>query len=188
MDEKNSDFPKDGFAKLLKSFDSTEDVVKLTRAFGFATKVHRGQLFNKSEPYINHPLRVAMILVDELQMRDSELACAALLHDAWEVHDEELKEYGERIPYIVRAAEEPKPKPEEKEKALEQYFRKISQAPKDARYVKLADRLDSVRAMKGHALKAARYKEETEKYITPLALATDDRLAFKLSVALYELK
>jgi hypothetical protein len=42
--------------------------------------------------------------------------------------------------------------------------------------------------MKGQALRAARYKEETEKYVAPLAQATDDRLAFKLSVALYELK
>ncbi|MGI0015594.1 MAG: HD domain-containing protein [Nitrososphaera sp.] len=186
--DNNTDFPKAGFARLLKSFENTDDVVKLTRAFGLATKVHRGQLFSKSEPYINHALRVATILVEELQLRDCELACAALLHDTLEAADEDLKEYGERVHSIVSAATEPKVSAEEKAEILEQYFRKISQAPKDARYVKLADRLDGVRSMKGKAMRAARYKEETEKYVTPLAMATDDRLAFKLSVALYELR
>jgi GTP pyrophosphokinase len=188
MDDKSGDFPKAGFARLLKSFESTEDVVKITRAFGLATKIHKGQIFNKNEPYINHPLRVAMILAEELQIRDPDLACGAILHDASDAPEEDLKECGERVFSVVRAAEEPKVNHEEKEKALELYFRKISQAPKDARYVKVADRLDIVRAMKGQAFKAARYKEETEKYVMPLALATDDKLAFKLSVALYELK
>lgn len=188
MDDKTGEFPKAGFARLLKSFENTDDIVKITRAFGLATKVHKGQLFNKSEPYINHPLRVAMILAEELQMRDSDLACGAILHDASDAPDEDLREYGERIYSVVRASAEPKVNHEEKEKALELYFRKISQGPKDARYVKVADRLDIVRAMKGQAFRAARYKEETEKYVIPLALATDDRLSFKLSLALYELK
>jgi GTP pyrophosphokinase len=137
---------------------------------------------------MNHPLRVAAILVEELQMHDAELAAGALLHDASEAPEDELKEQGDRIFSIVRASAEPKVNHEGKERALEEYFRKISQAPKDARYVKVADRLDGVRFMKGQALRAARYREETEKYVAPLALATDDRLAFKLSVALYELK
>jgi hypothetical protein len=33
-----------------------------------------------------------------------------------------------------------------------------------------------------------RYKEETQKYIIPIAEKTDDNIVFKLSVALYELK
>jgi GTP pyrophosphokinase len=189
MNMDGTDIPKAGFTRLLNFFDSNiDDVVRLTRAFGLAAKIHKGQLYNKSEPYINHPLRVALILVEELQMHDSELACAALLHDGSEIPEDQLKEYGERIFAIVRASEEPATKHEEREKEVERYFQKMLQAPKDARYVKLADRLDGVRAMKGQALRAARYREETEKYVVPLAAATDDRLAFKLSVALYELK
>jgi GTP pyrophosphokinase len=178
-----SDFPKAGFARLLKFFESTDDVVKLTRAFGLATKVHRDQLLNKTELYINHPLRVALILVEELQMRDVELACAALLHDASEkIQDEELKEYGERVYSIVRAAAT--------NANTEEQFAAISKAPKEVKYVKLAERLDSARSMKNHAFRdrMIRFKDETEKYVVPIATATDDRLAFKLSVALYELK
>ncbi|HEY9406053.1 MAG TPA: HD domain-containing protein [Nitrososphaera sp.] len=185
MMDSSSDFPKIGFARLLKPFDSsTDDVVKLTKAFALATRTYRGQLYNKSEPYINHQLRVALILVEELQIRDAELASAALLHNApvtWQA----LQEYGDRIRSIVLAAAEPKTRSEE---TLEKYYSDIAKAPKDVRYVKLADRLDSVRAIKGQAFRAARYKEEIQKYVVPIASATDDRLAFKLSVALYELK
>jgi guanosine-3',5'-bis(diphosphate) 3'-pyrophosphohydrolase len=179
-----SDFPKAGFTRLLKFFETnTDEIVRLTRAFGLATKVHRGQLFNKTEQYINHPVRVALILVEELQMRDVELACAALLHDASSgIKDEELKEYGERIYSIVRAAEV--------QATTEEQFTAVSKAPKDVKYIKLAERLDSARSMKSQMLrdKMMRFKDETQKYVVPIATATDDRLAFKLSVALYELK
>ncbi len=188
MEEKTTDFPKEGFARLIKSFGNTDDIVKLTRAFGLAAKIHRGQLFNKGEPYINHLVRVTMILVDELQLRDTELACAALLHDAVDASEEELREVGERVFSIAHSIMEPKGKPEDKERALEEFYRKAARAPKEARYIKVADKLDAARSMKGQALRAAKYKEEMEKYVIPLANATDDRLSFKLSVALYELK
>ncbi len=179
-----SEFPKAGFARLLKFFDTnTDDVVKLTRAFGLANKVHRGELLNKSESYINHPLRVALILVEELQMHDVDLACASLLHGTSEnIEEEELKEYGERIYSIVRGSAGPA--------STEKQFAAMSKAPKDVKYIKLAERLDRARSMKNQAFrdKMIRFKDETEKYVVPIATATDDRLAFKLSVALYELK
>ncbi len=179
-----SDFPKAGFARLLKFFDTnTDDVVKLTRAFGLATKVHMGELLNKSESYINHPLRVALILVEELQMHDVDLACAALLHGASEnIQEAELREYGERVYSLVRGAAG--------KASAEEQFAAISKAPKDVKYIKLAERLDSARSMKNQAFrdKMIRFKDETERYVVPIATAIDDRLAFKLSVALYELK
>ena len=179
-----SEFPKAGFARLLKFFDTnTEDVVKLTRAFGLATKIHRGKLLNKNEPYINRPLRVALILAEELQMRDIELVCAAILHEASDsIQEEELKDYGERVYSIVRDAAG--------QTSTEDRFAAMSKAPKDVKYVKLAERLDSARSMKNQMLrdKMLRFKDETQKHVMPIATATDDRIAFKLSLALYELK
>ena len=189
-----SEFPKAGFARLLKFFDTnTEDVVKLTRAFGLATKIHRGKLLNKNEPYINRPLRVALIMAEELfaagdamageQMRDIELVCAAILHEASDsIQEEELKDYGERVYSIVRDAAG--------QTSTEDRFAAMSKAPKDVKYVKLAERLDSARSMKNQMLrdKMLRFKDETQKHVMPIATATDDRIAFKLSLALYELK
>ena len=180
-----NDFSKSGFARLLKFFENTDDVVKLTRAFGLATKVHMRQLVNKDEPFINHPLRVALILTEELQIHDVELVCAALLHDAYGSVTEQdlLQEHGERVHSIVHASAESKAKPEE-------YFAVLAKSPRDVRYIKVAERLDDVRTMKGQSFKekVTRYKEETQKYVVPIASTTDDKLAFKLSVALYELK
>ena len=182
------DFSKTAFARLLQSFENIEDVVKLTRAFGLAAKAYKQQLVNKNEPYINHALRVALILAEELQMHDVDLLCAALLHAASENVIVNLKnESGQRVYSIVHAFSEPKTNTEQ---TIKEYFSTLARAPIDVRYIKLAERLDDVRSMRGQAFKdkVLRYKEETQKYFIPIASATDDRLAFKLSVALYELK
>ncbi len=181
-----NDFSKSGFAHLLKFFENTDDIVKLTRAFGLAAKAYKGRLVNKNEPYINHPLRVALVLAEELQIRDVDLLCAALLHDAQEgIGEQDIRdENGERVCSIVRASLEPRVK------MSEEYFMALAKAPKDVRYIKVAERLDDIRSMKGQGFKdkVSRYKEETQKHIVPIASTTDDKLAFKLSVALYELK
>jgi len=181
----NSDL-KAGFTRLLKSFDDDpDDVVKITRAFGIATKAHMGQYsVNKYEHHIGHSLRVALILAQELKIHDIDLICTALLHNA-QIPDDDLKEFGERVYSILRTIDS-----WTREKASEEYFAKMTKASKDSRYIKLAERLDDIRSMKGQTFKdkVTRYKEETQKYIVPIATATDDKLAFKLSVALYELK
>jgi (p)ppGpp synthase/HD superfamily hydrolase len=181
----NSDL-KTGFTRLLRSFDDNpDDVVQITRAFGLATKSHKGQhSVNKYEHYIGHSLRVALILAEELEIHDIDLVCAALLHDA-RLPDDDLKEFGQRV-YSTLSAIDSWPK----EKPSEEYFASMAKASKDARYIKLAERLDDIRSMKGQSFKdkVTRYKEETQKYVVPIAIATDDKLAFKLSVALYELK
>jgi (p)ppGpp synthase/HD superfamily hydrolase len=70
------------------------------------------------------------------------------------------------------------------------YFENISKSSKTSRLIKLADRLDNVRFFKNIITKekAIRYKVETQKYVVPIAEQTDETLAFKLSVALYEIK
>ncbi|HWS19321.1 MAG TPA: HD domain-containing protein [Nitrososphaera sp.] len=181
----NSDL-KAGFTRLLRSFDDNpDDVVQITRAFGLATKAHKGQhSVNKFEHYLGHSLRVALILAEELKIHDTDLACAALLHDA-RLPDDDLKEFGDRVYSTLSTIDS-----WAREKASEEYFARMTKASKDTRYIKLAERLDDIRSMKGESFKekVTRYKEETQKYVIPIAIATDDKLAFKLSVALYELK
>jgi (p)ppGpp synthase/HD superfamily hydrolase len=106
------------------------------------------------------------------------------LHDA-RIPEDDLKEFGERVYSTLSAIDS-----WTKEKASEEYFARMTKASKDTRYIKLAERLDDIRSMKGESFKekVTRYKEETQKYVIPIATATDDKLAFKLSVALYELK
>ncbi|HVX02331.1 MAG TPA: HD domain-containing protein [Nitrososphaera sp.] len=200
-----NDFTKASFARLLKHFeDNTDNIVKLTRAFALATKAHKDHFMDNNEPHVNHSLRTALILADELHMYDVNVASAALLHDALQgVQEQEIREEcGDRVAEIVQAVAEPRLKQQgiggsgatisekERGKILDNYFAKLAKSPKEARCVKLADRLDTARSMKTYAYResALRFKEETQKYAVPLAQATDERLAFKLSVALYEIK
>jgi (p)ppGpp synthase/HD superfamily hydrolase len=197
VEQSFDDFTKAGFARLLKHFEgNTDEVVKLTRAFALATKAHKGHVIDNKEPHVNHSLRTALILSEELQMRDVDIASAALLHDALEgVQEQEVREEcGDRVAEMVRAVAEPRPtrqqQGDERDKILGEYFAKLAKSPKEARCVKLADRLDTARSMKNHAYRdsALRFKEEAQRHAVPLAQATDERLAFKLSVALYEIK
>lgn len=208
-----NDFTKSGFTRLLQPFEnSIDDILKITRAFSIAIKVHSGQVKkgNKIEPYINHPLRVALILTEELHEYDIDLVCAAILHDTLgisagtsatnpkgrtdsqrDILEARLKnEFGERVYCIVTTLAKPLAKSEEKERILGEYFKNIARGPEDVRYIKLADRLDNIRNLKNAIQKdkVLRYKEETEKYIIPIAERTDEKLVFKLSIALYELK
>jgi len=181
------DFTKAGFARLLKHFEeNTDDVVKLTKAFALATRAHRGKFMD--EPHIDHSLRVALILAEEFQVRDVELVSAGFLHDALEsVSENDVKEEcGDSIAGIVRAAADPNAGSSDPER----YYAKLAKESKGARLVKLAEQLDIARSMKGypHREKALRFKEEAQKHAVPLAQNTDERFAFKLSVALYEIK
>jgi guanosine-3',5'-bis(diphosphate) 3'-pyrophosphohydrolase len=195
VEQSFNDFTKAGFARLLKHFeDNTDDVVRLTRAFALATKAHKEHFIDNNEPHVNHSLRTALILAEELQMRDIDVASAALLHDALEgVQEQEVREEcGDRVAEMVRTVAEPRPSKHEegRDKILDEYFARLAKGSKEARCVKLADRLDTARSMKTHAYResALRFKEEAQRHAVPLAQATDERLAFKLSVALYEIK
>lgn len=196
-----NDFTKLGFANLIRPFEnSLDDVVKTTRAFGIATKAHIGQFRdeNKSEPYINHPLRVALILTEELHKYDVSLVCAALLHDVIEKGDQNRsitedhirKESGDSIYGMVRALTKPKMIPGQRDKLLNEHFQSIRSASEAVRYIKLADELDNIRSLKNssHKDKILRYKQDAQRYIVPIAQHTDERLLFKLSIAIYELK
>ena len=181
------DFTKAGFARLLKHFETnTDDVVKLTKAFALANKAHRGKFMD--ELHINHSVRVALILAEEFQVRDAELVSAAFLHDALEsVSESDVKEEcGDNIASIVRAAADPPPG----ETGPDAYYAKLARESKAARLVKLAEKLDIARVMKNNAHRemALRFKDEAQKHAIPLAEKTDERFAFKLSVALYEIK
>ena len=189
-----SEFTKRGFARLIKPFESsTDDLIKITRAFGVALKAH-GRDFrdeNHLEPYINHPLKVALVITEELHIFNADLVCAALLHDTTLKYDGDLRhDFGEVVHNIVHVVAMPKTMNEEREKALQEYFDDIINSSVLTRYLILADRLEIVRALKNapHKNKILRYKEETQKYIIPIAEKTDDNIVFKLSIALYELK
>lgn len=80
--------PEERFAELKELSDTylnASERVMLKRAYDFASAAHKGQCRKSGEPFIIHPIEVAIILAD-LRM-DVETLCAALLHDTVEDTD-----------------------------------------------------------------------------------------------------
>lgn len=64
-----------------------EEIDYITKAYELANELHKGQTRQSGEPYIIHPLSVALILAE--MRADKNTICAGLLHDI--VEDTEIK-------------------------------------------------------------------------------------------------
>ena len=60
-----------------------EDQRRLNRALELAARLHAADR-REREPYLNHLLRVAIRIMSHYGVRDGDVVCAALLHDAVE--------------------------------------------------------------------------------------------------------
>ena len=66
---------------------------RLAESLDLALKLHAGQEERaEGEPYVNHPLKVALAVIKDLQISDADVAIAALLHDAVEDQSARLVE------------------------------------------------------------------------------------------------
>ena len=63
---------------------SEEALTKVRNAYNLAEEIHVGVTRESGEPYIIHPLSVAINLIDEMEVYDIDTICAALLHDTIE--------------------------------------------------------------------------------------------------------
>ena len=83
--------------------DDKESLAIVRRAYEFAARCHGEQKRRSGEPYITHPISVAIILSD--MKVDIPSIVSALLHDVVEDTDtpvEEIKErFGEIIAHLV---------------------------------------------------------------------------------------
>src|SRR6185437_2254559 len=201
-DNKNN-FIKTGFTKLLKPFEgSIKDIEKITKAFGLAIKIHNENIrkyqFDEAEPSINHSLRVALILVEEIKIIESDLASSALLHDIFNKKNvtQEVKDYiktdiSEKVFNTISFFNK-KTKNNDKTSppSIEIQISKIKKSDMYIKCIFLAERLDDTRSLKNSRKKdkILRFKDETQKYFLPLAEQTNEKILLKLIISLYELK
>ena len=68
----------------IKKYHPSTDITMIQKAYETAREAHKDQKRKSGEPYIIHPLCVAIILAD-LEL-DKETIVAGLLHDAVEDH------------------------------------------------------------------------------------------------------
>ena len=151
-------------------------------AFYYAKERHEGQFRKSGEPYIVHPLDVAITLAE--YQTDPSTIIAGLLHDVVEDTDatfDDLKaRYGEEVALVVEGVTKLKQykfkggdQEEDKVKAQAQNHQRMLLAmAKDIRViiVKLADRLNNIRTLKSlPEEKQVRMARETMDIYAPLA-------------------
>ncbi len=97
----------DAFNKLLESYLASRHRKKvdiITKAFNFARQAHKGVRRLSGEPYIMHPIAVAMIASSEMGLGSTSI-CSALLHDVVEDTDYTVEDietiFGKKIAQIV---------------------------------------------------------------------------------------
>ncbi len=83
----------------VRKYHPSTDISLIEKAYNIAYEAHKGQVRKSGEPYIIHPLCVAIILA-ELEL-DKETIVAGLLHDVVEdtvMTDEEIRqEFGAEV-------------------------------------------------------------------------------------------
>ncbi len=167
------------YAKLADAIEKSNksyDLPRIEAAYELAKKAHEGQMRSSGDPYISHPIEVAVILVG-LGM-DSDTIIGGLLHDVVEdttVTLEDIeKQFGgdvaelvdgvtklANIPYSSRA-----------EQQAENVRKMLLAMAKDVRVViiKLADRLHNMRTLDYRIPEKQRVKSlETMEIYAPLA-------------------
>src|SRR5262245_21383569 len=159
--------------RLTPRLDSSQ-CEKVLDAYEVAKQAHATQKRDEGTPYIHHPIRVAVSVVDELNNYSPKLICSALLHDVIEDSDitrEDIgRMFGEEIAEIVWLLTKLDEVP------LSEYLARIETAASTgAPLVKLCDRLDNLRSVvhTSNIEKVQRYIRTTENLYLPLASRTN---------------
>ncbi|MGN0308577.1 MAG: RelA/SpoT family protein [Lachnospiraceae bacterium] len=167
----------------VRRYHPSDDFSLIEKAFQIAKKAHEHQLRKSGEPYIIHPLYVAIILAD-LEL-DKETIVAGLLHDVVEdtlmTYEEIREEFGEDVALLVdgvtklqglKMSDSPDKSQDKLEIQAENLRKMFLAMAKDIRVIliKLADRLHNMRTLKHMPPeKQQRIARETLDIYSPIA-------------------
>jgi len=161
--------------KALKTTLNTEDHDNIRAAFELAAQAHHTQRRKSGEPYITHPIEVALICVEEIGLGPTAVICA-LLHDVVEDTHVSLKEihdqFGDKIARIVDGLTKLDGLHDSESPQAENLSKVLKAMLFDVRVVliKMADRLHNLRTIKSMAQhKQLKIAAETSFIYTPLA-------------------
>ena len=156
-----------------------EDEKNILRAYDYAYKHHDGQLRKSGEPYIMHPVAVA-VNIEQMGL-DAESIMAGLLHDTIEdteaSYTEVAKEFGEAVAMLVDGVTkltqmEHTSYSTKEEQQMEDLRKMFIAMAKDIRVImiKLADRLHNMRTIQFQREQKQRdISVETMEIYAPLA-------------------
>ena len=147
----------------------------LHEAYDFAAYAHKDQLRKSGEPYISHPVAVARIVAEELELGASPVM-AAFLHDVVEdcpYNIDEIRErFGDDVAFLVGVVTKQKKAQYDQSKQVDNFRQMLSSVQFDVRaiLVKLADRLHNMRTLSSmRPDKQMKIASETDYFYAPLA-------------------
>jgi GTP pyrophosphokinase len=154
---------------------STEDLNRINEAFEFARMAHEGQMRKSGDPYIAHPVAVAMIVAEELQLGANPVI-AAFLHvvveDTAYTIDDIRQRFGDDVAFLVSVVTKNSNGHYEVSKQVDNYKQMLYSIHYDIRalLIKLADRLHNMRTLGSMPPnKQMKIAGETDFFYAPLA-------------------
>ncbi len=162
--------------KTAKQFIKEGDTKLIRKALNIAMDAHKEMRRKSGEPYIYHPLEVALICVEEIGLGPTSIICA-LLHDVVEDTTITLKEinqdFGPKVAQIIDGLTKIAENFEQTQSAQAENFRKmLLTLSEDVRVIliKLADRLHNMRTLGSMARNSQlKIAHETIYIYAPLA-------------------
>ncbi len=170
---------KKRYRKILKSaahYIKEGDLKMIRKAFNISMEAHKEMRRKSGEPYIYHPLEVALICVEEIGLGPTSIICA-LLHDVVEDTNLTLKDirrdFGPKVARIIDGLTKIAENFEQTQSAQAENFRKmLLTLSEDVRVIliKLADRLHNMRTLGSMARNSQlKIAHETIYIYAPLA-------------------
>jgi GTP pyrophosphokinase len=154
---------------------SSHEVDRLRSAFEFAREAHSPQKRKSGEPYIIHPVCVARIVAEELEL-GADPIIAAFLHDVVEdTHytiDDIRERFGDDVAFLVGVVTKEKKEKYIQSKQVDNYRQILASMQFDVRalLIKLADRLHNMRTLNSmRPDKQMKIAGETDYFYAPLA-------------------
>ena len=154
---------------------SAEYMQRVRDAYALAFEAHKEQRRKTGEPYIIHPIAVARIVAEELELGANPVI-AAFLHDVVEDTEytiEDIRErFGDDVAFLVGVVTKQKKDKCGKSKQVDNYRQILASVQYDVRaiLIKLADRLHNMRTLDSmRPDKQMKIAGETDYFYAPLA-------------------
>ena len=161
----------------MEKFGTLKDAGRIQAAYHFAEKAHQGQQRLSGEPYITHPLTVALQLAQLRQ--DEETVIAGLLHDILEdttaSETEIYNDFGETVFYLVKGVTNVCYFYDQQNNLLAKNLKRFFQSIQyDIRIlvIKLVDRLHNMQTLEYYTDPFKKKKKSLETYTIFVPLAT----------------
>ncbi len=155
--------------------ESVEDMKRVRDAYALAAEAHKVQRRKTGEPYIIHPIAVARIIAEELELGANPVI-AALLHDVVEDTPYTIEDirsrFGDDVAFLVGVVTKQKKERYELSKQIDNYRQMLASVQYDVRaiLIKLADRLHNMRTLDSmRPDKQMKIAGETDYFYAPLA-------------------